>query len=333
MPSLLEDLLTPACLPDETTKVTLVQTHVSLVFVADQYVYKVKKPVNFGFLDFSSLDKRRYYCHQEIKLNRRLSKGIYHGVLSVIEEGGRHRLVEGKDGAVEYAVKMTRIPDESLMKSIFNRQKLSEDHLLKVSEGLATFHSQALRNPEIDRFGRAEAFKVNTDENFQQVEKYIGLTVDGKDFEVLKGWTEDFYEKYGALFTRRITDGRIRDCHGDLHMEHICFFNGLNIIDCIEFNDRFRYSDTLADIAFLMMDLEFHGGGQSSDILWTVYRERAEEQDVEHLLTFYKVYRAFVRGKVNSFRLDDDAIDREEKEQAVETASRYFQLARSYIKG
>jgi hypothetical protein len=331
MPSLVGDLLEPGSLPDETTGVTLVQTHISLVFVADNYVYKIKKPVNFGFLDFSTLDKRRYFCHQEIRLNRRLARRVYHGVLSVIEEGGRHRMIDGENGAVEYAVKMERIPDESLMKSIFERGELSIEHLTRVSDLLAAFHSRAFRNPDIDRFGQPEAFKVNTDENFEQVEKYIGLTIGGSDYAALKRWTDRFYESHGDLFTKRIAQGKIRDCHGDLHMEHICFFHGLNIIDCIEFNDRFRYSDTLADIAFLLMDLEYHGGDEPSQTLWEAYRQRTEAYDVEHLLTFYKLYRAFVRGKVNSFRLDDEAIDREGKARAAETASRYFQLARSYM--
>ena len=124
---------------------------------------------------------------------------------------------------------------------------------------------------------------------------------------------------------------KIRDCHGDLHMEHVCFTEDLSIFDCIEFNNRFRYTDPISDIAFLLMDLDFHGGRNLSDGLWDRYRKMAQEADVEALLTFYKVYRAVVRGKVNSFQLNDESIDKDKKTEAMQTAARYFELARSYI--
>ena len=326
-----DDLQNPGSLPDRTDNVYVVQTHISIVFIADEFVYKVKKPVNFGFLDFSTLEKRKHYCHQEIELNRRLSKDIYLDVLPITFDGQKHILGADSGEVVEYAVKMRRIPDERLMKSVFEGGELTGNHLKKIAGVLAEFHSNALRTPEIEQFGEPEAFKVNTDENFEQVEKYIGLTIQQNEFEALKRWTNDFYRSNRTLFFKRIKEGRIRDCHGDLHMEHICFTEPLSIIDCIEFNDRFRYSDTLADIAFLLMDLEYHGGEDYSELFWNEYKELAGEVDVDSLLTFYKVYRAFVRGKVNSFQVDDDGISSDKKEKAVQTARKYFKLAYSYI--
>ena len=331
MQSMIDNLLDPACLPDRTEKVSLVQTHISLVFLADEFVYKIKKPVNFGFLDFSTLKKRHYYCDLEIKLNRRLSKDVYIGVLPIIYDGKVHRMGIGEGRVVEYAVKMKRLPDEMLMKSVFLRGELRHEHLQKVAGLLAKFHLSSLNSSHIDRFGEAEMFKVNTDENFSQVEKYIETTVGKKDFDTLERWTADYYNSNREVFWRRIKAKKIRDCHGDLHMEHICLTEDLPIFDCIEFNDRFRYTDTVADIAFLLMDLEYHGGNAFSKILWDFYKEMAGEAEVESLLSFYKVYRAFVRGKVNSFQLDDENIGTEKKEEAVETSKKYFQLARSYI--
>ena len=159
------------------------------------------------------------------------------------------------------------------------------------------------------------------------------MSIQEKDFNALKKWTDNFYEEKGHLFLKRIGEGRIRDCHGDLHMEHICINKDLSIFDCIEFNDRFRYSDTIADIAFLLMDLEYHGGEHFSGILWGKYRELAAERGMESLLDFYKVYRALVRGKVNSFQVDDDSIGPENKSEAVQRARRYFRLATSYSQG
>lgn len=331
MRSLNRDLVNPASLPDPTTKVSVVQTHISTVFVADEFVYKVKKPVNFGFLDFSTLEKREYYCHQEVKLNRRLSKDIYLDVLPVNLYRDKYTMTGGLGEVAEFAVKMKRIPDDKLMKSIFARGEISSNHLKRIADVLGGFHENALRGPEIDLFGEPERVKVNTDENFHQVEKYVGTTIPENEFRGIKEWTEDFYKANRGLFMERLRDGRIRDCHGDLHMEHICLTKDLPIIDCIEFNERFRYGDTVSDIAFLLMDLEYHGGHRFSKILWDDYKRAAKEGDVDLLLTFYKVYRAFVRGKVNSFQVDDKAIGNDKKEAAVKRARRYFQLAGSYI--
>jgi len=329
---MIDDLLKPEFLSDKTKKVSLIQTHISLVFLADEFVYKIKKPANFGFLDFSTLKTRHYYCHQEIMLNRRLSKDTYIDVLPILYDGKNHRMGIGQGRIVEYAVKMKRLPDEMLMKSMFFRGELTGEHLNKIAKVLASFHRTTRNSLNIDKFGEPEKFKINTDENFEQIQKYIGMTIQKRDFDTLKQWTENFYSSNRPLFISRIRAKKIRDCHGDLHMEHICLSENLPIFDCIEFNSRFRYTDTIADIAFLLMDLEYYGGNRLSEKLWDVYKEMANEHDVNSLLTFYKIYRAIVRGKVNSFQLDDANIGRGEKEEAKETSSKYFKLAISYIK-
>jgi len=329
---MIDDLLNPEFLSDKTKKVSLIQTHISLVFLADEFVYKIKKPANFGFLDFSTLKKRHYYCHQEIMLNRRLSKDTYIDVLPIIYDGKNYRMGIGQGRIAEYAVKMKRLPDEMLMKSMFFRGELTGEHLNKIAKVLASFHRTARNSLNIDKFGDPEKFKINTDENFEQIRKYIGMTIQKRDFDTLKQWTENFYCSNRPLFISRINSKKIRDCHGDLHMEHICLSENLPIFDCIEFNSRFRYTDTIADIAFLLMDLEYYGGNRLSEKLWDVYKEMANEHDVNSLLIFYKIYRAIVRGKVNSFQLDDANIGRGEKEEAKETSSKYFKLAISYLK-
>jgi uncharacterized protein len=330
MPLLIDDLLNPESLPDPTSTVALVQTHISLVFVAEDYVYKVKKPVNFGFLDFTTLEKRRHFCEEEVRLNRRLSKGMYLGVVPIMWDGCHHRIDGGSGDVVEYAVKMRRIPDAMLMKSVFQRGELREDHLKRIARVLARFATQAETSIEIEKFGEPDRFRINTDENFAQTAKYVGKTIDARDYDSLRSWTDRFYVERHAVFFERIRAGKVRDCHGDLHMEHICLTEEIAIFDCIEFNDRFRYSDTVSDIAFLLMDLEFYGGEDLARYLWDAYREMAHEIDVEALLTFYKVYRAYVRGKVNSFQLDDDQISPEKRDEAAQRAAKYFRLALSY---
>ncbi|MBN1277142.1 MAG: gluconokinase [Deltaproteobacteria bacterium] len=331
MSSMINDLRNPSLLPDDTKEVFVVQTHISVVFIADEFVYKIKKPVNFGFLDFSSLEKRKHYCHQEVNLNRRLAKDIYLDVLPVIFDGKRHSLKAGQGKIVDYAVKMRRIPEEMLMKSFFHKGMLQNTHLKRIAEVLGNFHLKAKRSNEIDQFGRPEKFKVNTDENFEQIERFVGSIVTKDDYDALRGWTDNFYSSNKDLFYERIDGGKIRDCHGDLHMEHICLTEDLPVLDCIEFNDRFRYSDVIADIAFLLMDLEYNGGNSFSEVLWRYYMDKTGEKNIDRLLIFYKVYRSIVRGKVNSFQLDDEGIESDKKEEAGIKAARYFRLARSYI--
>ena len=327
---MIQDLLKPEALPDPTRQILLVQTHISLVFVADRFVYKVKKPVNFGFLDFTSFEKRAFYCQQELNLNRRLAKDIYLSVLPIRFDGTRYSMRSRKGKIVEHAVKMKRVSEQRLMKSLYERGSLTENHLLRLARTLAGFHAHALRSAEIDGFGDPDRFRINTDENFAQIRKFIGVSIEKKQFSTLEAWTDRFYRTSRELFTERIRQGKIRDCHGDLHMEHVCFSRRIAIIDCIEFNERFRYSDTLADIAFLLMDLEYHGGKKYSASLWKHYRDLAQEAAVEPLLDFYKVYRAVVRGKVNSFQVDDPTISSADKDKAVARAKKYFALACSY---
>jgi len=331
MASMIEDLSNPASLPADAKTVSVIQTHISIVFLADEFVYKIKKAVDFGFLDFSTLEKRHYYCQQEVTLNRRLSKDVYIGVLPVLHDGKTHKIGQGKGRVVEYAVKMKRLPDEMIMKSLLLKGELGIKHLERLSKLLARFHLTAENSYDIDTYGQPRVFAVNTDENFTQTEKYVGITIQNKDFQALKRWTANFYRKHDDLFWKRIEAKKIRDCHGDLHMEHICFSDDLCIFDCIEFNDRLRYTDSLADIGFLMMDLEYHEGSSFSKQLWELYKKSAGETKVDTLLNFYKVYRAYVRGKVTSFQLDDENIGTEEKEAAVKIAKRYFDLASAYI--
>ena len=329
--SFIDDLMKPSALPDSTENISLIQTHISFVLIADDFVYKIKKAVDFGFLDFSTLEKRKYYCNQEIDLNRRLAKEIYIGVLPIMFDGRSHKIGKGRGEVVEYAVKMKRIPHDLLMKTMFEKGTLKNEHIEKVARTLANFHLTAYQSSDIDKFGYPEVFKKSTDENFQQTKKYTGITIEKSAFDTIKDWTDDFFIKNRSLFLDRISSKKIRDCHGDLHMEHICLTDPISVFDCIEFNERFRYNDVLADIAFLLMDLEYRGSSDFADILWKYYAGITDCSDMETLLRFYKVYRAYVRGKVTSFQIDDENISPPKKEEAIQIAKSYFQLARHYI--
>jgi len=328
--SLREALLNPEIYPDHPRTIKFIETHISLLFLTGNHVYKVKKPVDFGFLDFTSLEKRKYFCEQEVKLNRRLSPDIYLGVERVTKEGNRI-LWGGKGELLEYAVKMKQIPEEFLMDKLLEKKQVTSKMIESISEKLVQFYFAAETNDRIKSFARPERLKQDTDENFEQTEKYIGVTISWEVYEEVKNRTNDFFRRKMEIFYQRITTDRIRDCHGDLRLEHIFWGEEVSIFDCIEFNERFRYTDVAADIAFLAMDLDYHNREDLSEHLIRAYVGESGDLELVEVLNFYKCYRAYVRGKVESFRLDDPHIPEEDKKGALERAQKYFNLAYQYV--
>jgi len=268
--SLFQQLQQPKMYGPDVSEIQIIQTHISFVTLTDKHVYKIKKPVNFGFLDFSTLEKRKYYCEKEVELNSRFSQDVYLGVLPITFDGSNYA-IDGEGEIIDYVVKMRRLSDDDLLKTQFKKGMVTIDEMKRIGEAIAGFHQQAERSKEIDTFGSKETLKFNTDENFEQTQEFIGQTITQTQFQELQTWTNEFYVNNQELIQQRILDGNIRDCHGDLHMEHICLTDPIVIFDCIEFNDRFRYSDILSDISFLMMDLEFNGGDDLSKSLRQAY--------------------------------------------------------------
>ena len=332
LPELVQALLDPKAYPQPLPRVELVQTQMSFVFLADDYVYKVKKPVNLGYLDYTTLEKRRFYCQREVELNRRLCPDAYLGVVPIVRQTNKI-FIERQGKAIEYAVKMRHLPQEAMMDVLLSEDKVSPPMLTGVAEKLVEFHHKAETNARISAFGDLDTITENTEENFAQTEKYIGNTISREKYQRIKAYSRRFIEEKAALFQQRIADGRIRDCHGDLHAAHICFGNGICIYDCIEFNDRFRYCDVASEIAFLAMDLDHYGRADLSRHFVNTYAAQSQDKELTVLLNFYKCYRAYVRGKVESFKLDDPHIAKEEKARVLAIARNYFELAESYLKG
>lgn len=329
-PRLVESMMDPAFYPHRPEKIEMVQTHISYVFIAGDLVYKVKKPVNFGFLDFTTLEKRRHYCEQEVTLNRRLAPDAYLGVVPIGEdEAGGLRLGEG-GSIVEYAVKMIKLPQDQMLKELLARGRVAPERMKDIAEKIVDFHARAATGGEIDEMGRIATVRFNCMENFEQTEKYVGLAVTREKYDFMREYVEFFLAKQRELFERRIAEHRIRDCHGDLHIEHICLIDGIVVFDCIEFNERFRYSDTASEVAFLAMDLDFNGYAHYARAFVDSYILSSGDQDLLKLLDFYMSYRAYVRAKVISFRLDQPGAAEAERKQVVDTASRYYELAFRY---
>ena len=302
----------------------------SFVFIADNYVYKVKKAVNLGYLDYTTLEKRRFYCQRELELNRRLCPDVYLGVVPITRD--RDNIAIGGLGEViEYAVKMRRLPQEAMMDVLLGSNKVSAEMVAGVAEKLSDFHRRAETSAAIRNFGNLDIITQNTEENFSQTEKYINNTIPRNTYQRIKDYTDSFIRHNAPLFHQRVAEGRIRDCHGDLHAAHICFTNGISIYDCIEFNDRFRYCDVASEVAFLAMDLDHYQRADLSHAFVDAYVSYSRDKELPHLLNFYKCYRAYVRGKVNCFKFDDPHISEEERAETLATAKSYFKLAESYI--
>jgi aminoglycoside phosphotransferase family enzyme len=330
MPELIQALFDPGAYPHHPRKIELMQTQMSYVFLTDDYVYKIKKPVDFGFLDYTTLEKRRLYCQKEIELNRRLCPDAYLDVVTVTSDNGRIA-IGGKGKVEEYAVEMRRLPREAMMDILLPQNKVTPEMLAKVAALLSEFHRKAATGGDIDEFGGIDTVFQNTNENFTQTEKYIGTTVTSETHRRLKNWNENFIKTNEALFHKRVAEGRIRDCHGDLHAAHICFHNGICIYDCIEFNDRFRYCDVASEVAFLAMDLDHYGYSGLSDSFIDSYVRESGDGELKKLLNFYKCYRACVRAKVGCFQYADPYIKAAEKTGILENTKSYFKLAESYI--
>jgi len=328
---LINFFLEPDSYPEKPANVTHIETHISHVFVCDEFVYKIKKPVNFGFLDFSSLEKRQYFCNKELILNARLAKNIYLNVMSIYEADGLYSFAAGrKSRPVEYAVKMKRIPMECLLFNLIALGRPLYRDLEEAGRTLALFHGD-IKPYRGKKFGGIETMLAATEENFAQIRPFCGITLDQQAYETIMTYTRSFLENNKRLFGRRKSHGFIRDGHGDLHCQHICLEHPPVIFDCIEFNDSFRIIDVLQDIAFLFMDLEYRGRFDLTSCLLKSYFSHQHDALNEDLLRFYKVYRAVVRGKVEGLTAGNVG-EASERGLATARARNYFNLADYYIR-
>ena len=324
----IEALMKPDAYDEDPGNIELVQTHISAVFLTRKFVYKVKKAVNFGFLDFTTLEKRRFFCEKELELNRRLCRDMYLEVVPINKTDVIK--IKGEGETVEYAVKMKRMPQEKIMSKLLEENKVDDKLVDRIAKIIAEFHAKAETNRRISEFGSLAAIGTNWKENFEQTTEFIGKTISKEDFDLIRTRINTFTKRNAALFEKRMKDGRIRDCHGDIHSGNIFVADRIYIFDAIEFNERFRYSDVASDTAFLAMDLDYKRRVDLSNFLVEKYVEYSGDQEVTKLLPFYKCYRACVRGKVTSFKLNDPNISSQDKSAATKEAKAYFKLAAVY---
>lgn len=321
--------------------IEVVQTHISVVFLAGDRAYKIKKPVDLGFLDFTTLEKRRADCEAEVRLNRRLAPEVYLGVVPVVRAADGSLSIGG-DGepegeVVEWAVAMHRLPAGRTLEALLERGELGTDLLAEVGRRLAAFHERVARGSEIDRWGRFEVVAGNARENFEQTERFVGSTVSAPVRRRLEALTERELAIHRGLIEERARRGATRDTHGDLHLDHVYSLPGreppadLPIIDCIEFNRRFRYADPVSDAAFLVMDLAFHGRDDLGEAFAAAYFEASGDAEGETLMPHYVAYRAVTRGKVESFTIGEDEVPAGQRWRDLQRARGHFLLALGHL--
>lgn len=331
LPAYIRFLMDADAYPHSLAEILLIQTHISFVVLAGDYVYKWKKPVDLGFVNFSTLARRKYYCGRELSLNRRLCPEIYLGLVTLTREGGSFRL-DGTGEIVEYGVKMVRMPEERMMDRLMQDGMLVKSDLDGIVAKLVPFYERSGNIGGGGTFGSVREVSRSVLENFDQTRRFIGARgLEYERFRRIRDYAVGFLANH-RLFEKRMADGKIRDCHGDLHAANICLADEIHIFDCIEFSPRLRCVDIAADVAFLAMDLDLHDLPNFSEYFIEQFILASGDTDLAAMLDFYKCYRAYVRGKINLLTSVDAALDADKAELCRERAGRCFALAERYAR-
>lgn len=317
--------------PEDEKPIEMKQTHISVLLLSRNYVVKLKKPVDFGFLDYTTLDKRARAVEAEVRLNRRLCRDVYIGYGNVIDTDGQISFSGRQGTIVDHCVWMKRLPDDRMLDQLVAHHTVTEAMIDRIAARLSGFHRTAQRSPEVAKWGSLDEIRHNWDENFAQTEAFVGRTIKAADYETIRAWVRQWLETKADLFQHRMQTGHIVDGHGDVRCESVCVTdNEIYIYDCIEFNDRFRCDDVANEVAFLAMDLDARGRPDLGYYFTEAYERRIGDNDLFTLLPFYRCYRAYVRGKVLSFELNEGEFSAAEKDAAAQQAQHYFDLAKRY---
>lgn len=329
MTNLTTALLHSSAYPHPVEDIVIVETHISLVFLTGTYAYKVKKAVNLGFLDFSTLEKREHFCREELRRNRRLCGNLYLDVVPVTEQPGTI-MIEGKGRIIDYAVKMAQFDRSLELDTLLTQGKITGAQIDEISRIVAAFHDSSPAAEPDTPYGRPEILIKPVRDNFTEAERLNKDRQEKKLLEKLKQWTETEYRRLMPLFLSRKADGAIRECHGDMHTGNMVLWQDkVMIFDCIEFNPFLSTIDVASEIAFLVMDLEHSGHPKHAWRFLNDYLSLTGDYEGLPLLRFYKTYRAMVRAKVTAIRHLQEKNQRE-KEQTLAEHRSYISTALSY---
>ncbi len=305
------------------------ETHISYLFFTGPYVYKVKKAVDLGFLDFSTLERRHEFCELEVALNRDIAPSVYLGVVPVTKQADDFALGGGGE-VVDWAVKMRQLPRERMLDAMLARGEVTPADAERLAHRIADFHLWLPATDEARQLGGLASVRAQVEDNFAQTERFVGRHLSRAVFDDVAAYSRAFMDVRVPLFEQRSAEGRVVDGHGDLHAGQINLTNGIEIMDRIEFDGAYRCGDVAADLAFLAMDLDHFGRPDLSAALVDAYVARTGDGGLRAVLGFYQCYRAYVRGKVTSLKLATSALPDTERRRTLEAARAYYELANRY---
>lgn len=328
-------ILKPEVFDHPVKKIELIETHISWVVLTGDFVYKIKKPVDFGFLDFSTLEKRHEFCKQEIHLNRRLAPAIYLDVVAITGPQNKPRIsAEGglsREEVIEYAVRMVQFPQSAQMDNMLAAGELRAEDMDAVANMVANFHQAVEIADESMEFGNSNVVFQPVEENFTQINDHLDTLPYQQTLIALRHWSEAEFVKLEAVFRQRKSDGFVRECHGDMHLRNLVWLeSGPAAFDCIEFNPHLRWIDVMSEVAFLVMDLQDRQQRQLASRFLNSYLEVTGDYAGLSVLPFYLCYRALVRAKVNALRLEQVNITETEIKQSLAEFESYLELATAY---
>ena len=326
---LVEALHDPACYPHPVQPIRIIETHISIVVLTGPFAYKIKKPVDLGFLDFTTLEKRRLYCDEELRLNSRFAPEIYLDVVRISGTPETPR-IGGTGEVIEYAVRMREFPQEALADRVLARGELTPQQVDALSAGVARFHSDAPRSSEIDGFSTSEAVLAPALQNFAQIRMLPGQAGSMPVLEKVEAWTRREHARLREILAGRKREGLVRECHGDLHLGNIVILEGEpRAFDCIEFNPELRWIDVMNEVAFLVMDFQAAGQTDFARRFLNGYLEAMGDYGGLRVLRYYCAYRAMVRAKVMLMRAGQQGCTPEDQVSATALVGRYLSVAAS----
>ncbi|MDH5219577.1 MAG: AAA family ATPase, partial [Gammaproteobacteria bacterium] len=329
-PPLITAMLDPGIYDHPVKECRLIETHISWVILTGDVVYKIKKPVNLGFLDFSTLEKRRHFCDEEVRLNRRLAPDIYLGTIA-ISGTPEHPLLDGQDQPFEYAVKMREFPQEVQLDQLLKRSELGDNHIDQLARVVAHFHQQIAVADENSPFGDQTQIKKAIQDTIDSFRNHLHDPPNIQHLNDLEHWIHLQSDMLASFIKSRKQQGFIRECHGDMHLRNLAWFNNSPLIfDCIEFNANLRWNDVISEIAFLVMDLDDRKQPQLAQRFLNSYLELTGDYNGLRIFSFYLTYRALVRGMVSAIRADQENINEKEKHGAEKEVTEYLRLAKKY---
>lgn len=322
-PPPIEGLLNPTAYNHPADAVGLIETHISWVLLAGEFAYKLKKPVDFGFLDFSTLDRRRACCEEELRLNRRYAPDVYLAVVPITGDA-EHPRMNGSGTALEYAVKMRRFDETQVFDRLASGHRLLPEYFDALAETVAAFHAAIGRATAADAHGLPEHQQQAAEFNFSKIRPLLDDPADMAPLDTLETWTHAEYARREPFLRQRKNEGFVRECHGDLHLGNIVLIDGRpTLFDGIEFSEDLRWIDTMSELAFLVMDLEVNGAGTLAYRFLNRYLEMAGDYAGLVLFDYYRLYRAMVRAKIAQLT----RAQLEDSDKREEMVARY----RSYV--